>query len=72
MKKFSHLCLGLPSGFFPSGLPTKTLHAPLVSPIRATFHTPLILLGLTTLLFGYYNSKKMNQAQLIFRSCYSK
>jgi hypothetical protein len=24
-----HLCLGLPSGFFPSGFPTKNLYAPL-------------------------------------------
>ena len=24
----SHLCLGLPSGLFPSGFPTKTLYAP--------------------------------------------
>jgi len=27
----SHRHLGFPSGFFPSGLPTKTLHAPLLS-----------------------------------------
>ena len=24
----THLCLGLPSGLFPSGFPTKTLHTP--------------------------------------------
>ena len=28
----THLCLGLPSGLFPSGFPTKTLYAPLSSP----------------------------------------
>ena len=28
----SHLCLGLPSGLFPSGFPTKTLYTPLPSP----------------------------------------
>ena len=28
--------LGLPSGLFPSGFPTKTLYTPLSSPIRAT------------------------------------
>jgi hypothetical protein len=31
----SHLRLGLPSGLFPSGFPTKTLCTPLPSPIRA-------------------------------------
>ena len=34
----SHLRLGLPSGLFPSGLPTKTLYAPLLSP--HTCHMP--------------------------------
>ena len=32
----SHLRLGLPSGLFPSGFPTKNLYAPLSSSIRAT------------------------------------
>ena len=31
-----HLCLGLPSGLFPSGFPTKTLYMPLLSSIRDT------------------------------------
>jgi hypothetical protein len=32
----SHLLLGLPSGLLPSGFPTKTLYAPLLSHIRTT------------------------------------
>ena len=32
----THLRLGLPSGLFPSGFPTKTLYTPLSSPMRAT------------------------------------
>ena len=47
----SHLSLGLPSGLFPQGFPTKTLYTPLLSPMRATCpaHTILDFIARTIL-----------------------
>ena len=44
----SHLCLGFQSCLLPSGLPTQALFTPLVSPVRATFPSHLILLDWIT------------------------
>jgi len=48
-----HLFQSLPLGLFPSGFRTKNLYAFLISPIRATRYTHLILLdSLTLIIFG--------------------
>ena len=44
----THLCLGLPSGLFPSGFPYKTLYNPLSAQIHATCPVHLILLDFIT------------------------
>ena len=43
-----HLLLVLPSGLFPSDFPTKTIHAPLPSPIHATYPSHLFLYYMIT------------------------
>ena len=64
----SHLRLGHPSGLFPSGFPTSTLHTPLPSPIRATvvrthfseFVFQVVLLtSLTACFYGFVPPRKI-------------
>ena len=54
----SRLCLGFPSGLFPSDLPTKTLYATLLSTIRARCPAHVIILDLIsrTILGEQYRS----------------
>ena len=68
----SHLRLGLPSGLFPSGFPTKTLYTPLLYPIRATFSAHLILLDFIILFIQpttkYWGTLIINLVTLQFLS----
>ena len=57
----THLRPGLPSGIFPSGFPTKTLHTPLSSSIRAACPAHLIFIT-----YYFTNSDKI---KYIFSMC---
>ena len=70
----THLRLGLPSGLFPSGFPTKTPHTTISSPIRATCPAHLILLDFITrtTLGEEYNSFSSSLYSLLHSSVNSK
>ena len=61
-----HLRFGLPSGLFPSGLPTKPLYTTLLSPIRTTFPAHLSVLDwiTRTLLGEQYRSLRLSRCRV--------
>ena len=63
----SHLRLGLPSGFFPSGFPTNTLYTSFLSPVWAMCPANLIILDLITrMVFGeQYRSLSFSLCSLL-------
>ena len=62
----THPRLGLPSGLFPFGFPTKTLYTPLSSPIRATCpaHTHLRYINVIWNVY-YYNPLHVSSNTLL-------
>ena len=66
----THLRLGLPSGFLPSGFPTKTLYTPLSSPICATCPVHLILFDFITRIFFTTPTVKLKKISKYFTFCF--
>ena len=67
----SHLHLGLPSGLFPTGSPTKTLYTPLFFHIYATCPAHLILLDFITRLILGEQYRSLSSSLCSFPlSCY--
>ena len=65
----SNLRLSFPSGLFPSSIPIKTLHTPLLSPVHATCPTHLILLDfITRTIFGEEYSSLNSSLYSFFHS----
>ncbi|KDR16139.1 hypothetical protein L798_10030 [Zootermopsis nevadensis] len=62
----SHLHLGFPSDLFPSGFPTNTRCTPIVTSMRATCPTNLILLDLITLTILRERYKILNLNYAVF------
>ena len=55
----SHPRLGIQIDLFPSGFPSKTIYAPLLSPIRATCPANIVLLDLISqIIFGENSDRK--------------
>jgi hypothetical protein len=63
---FSYLRLGLPSGLFPSGFPTKTQYMPLLFPIRAACPAHLILLDFMTRTYIRWEYRSLNSSLCSF------